>query len=121
MYGIVEIAGHQYKVQAGDLIDVEKLAKEAGTTIALDQVLFIGGDKPLVGAPVVKGATVSAKVIMHDRSRKLIVFKRKPGGYKRRNGHRQHFTALLITEINDGAGNVAKIEKDSKNAQKYLK
>lgn len=121
MYGIVEIAGHQYKVQAGDLIDVEKLSKEAGSTIALDQVLFIGGDKPLVGAPVVKGATVSAKVIMHDRSRKLIVFKRKPGGYKRRNGHRQHFTALLITEINDGAGNVAKIDANSKNAQKYLK
>lgn len=121
MYGIVEIAGHQYKVQAGDLIDVEKLAKDAGSTIALDQVLFIGGDKPMVGAPVVKGAKVSAKVIMHDRSRKLIVFKRKPGGYKRRNGHRQHFTALLITEINDGAGNVAKIDNASKNAQKYLK
>ena len=121
MYGVVEIAGHQYKVQAGDLIDVEKLAHEAGSTINLDQVLFIGGAKPVIGAPVVKGAKVTAKVLMHDRSRKLIVFKRKPGGYKRRNGHRQNFTALLITEINDGNGNVSKIDKASKNAEKYLK
>lgn len=121
MYGVVEIAGHQYKVQAGDLIDVEKLAKEAGSTIELDQVLFIGGNKPLVGAPTVKGAKVVAKVLKHDRSRKIIVFKRKPGAYKRKNGHRQHFTALLITEVNDGAGNVAKIDTASKNAKKFLK
>ena len=115
MYGIVEIGGHQYKVQAGDLIDVEKLAHDAGSIITLDQVLFIGGDKPLIGAPVIGGAMISAKVIMHDRSRKLIVFKRKPGGYKRRNGHRQNFTALLITEINDGQGGVVKAEAKAKN------
>lgn len=121
MYGVVEIAGHQYKVQAGDLIDVEKLTNEAGSLVELDQVLFIGGDKPAVGAPTVNGAKVTAKVIMHDRSRKIIIFKRKPGAYKRRNGHRQHFTALLITEINDGSGNVTKIDAASKNAQKYLK
>lgn len=121
MYGIVEIGGHQYKVQAGDVIDVEKLAKEAGSMVDFDQVLFIGGDKPLIGAPVIGGAIISAKVIMHDRSRKLIVFKRKPGGYKRRNGHRQNFTALLITAINDGNGNTVKIDKASKNAEKYLK
>lgn len=121
MYAVVEIAGHQYKVQAGDLIDVEKLTKDAGSIIELDQVLFIGGDKPLIGAPVLGGAKISAKVIMHDRSRKLIIFKRKPGGYKRRNGHRQNFTALLITEINDGNGNTVKIDKASKNAEKYLK
>jgi len=121
MYGVVEIAGHQYKVQAGDLIDVEKLAQEAGSTINLDQVLFIGGSKPVIGAPVVKGANITAKVLMHDRSRKIIVFKRKPGAYRRKNGHRQHFTALLITEVNDGQGNVTKIDASSKNAQKYLK
>lgn len=121
MYGVVEIAGHQYKVQAGDLIDVEKLTNEAGSTIELNQVLFIGGEKAIVGAPTVNGAKITAKVIMHDRSRKIIVFKRKPGAYKRKNGHRQHFTALLITEINDGAGKVSKIDSASKNAQKYLK
>jgi len=121
MYGVVEIAGHQYKVQAGDLIDVEKLAHEAGSTVELYQVLFIGGAKTLVGAPTVKGAKVVAKVVRHDRSRKIIVFKRKPGAYKRKNGHRQHYTALLITEVNDGAGSVAKIDAASKNATKYLK
>lgn len=121
MYGVVEIAGHQYKVQAGDLIDVEKLATEAGSTIELDQVLFIGGAKPVIGAPTVKGAKVVAKIVRHDRSRKIIIFKRKPGAYKRKNGHRQHYTALLITEINDGAGNVTKIDAASKTAAKYLK
>lgn len=121
MYGIVEIAGHQYKVSAGDLIDVEKLTNEAGSTVEFNNVLFIGGDKPTLGTPVVNGAKVSAKVIMHDRARKIIVFKRKPGAYKRKNGHRQHFTALLITEVSDGSGNSAKIDTNSKLAQKYLK
>ncbi len=121
MYGIVEIAGHQYKVQAGDLIDVEKLANEAGTTVTFDKVYFIGGENPQVGAPVVKGAKVVAKVLKHDRSKKVIVFKRKPGKYKRKNGHRQHYTALLITEVVDGSGKAAKIDASSKVAQKFLK
>ena len=121
MYGVVEIAGHQYKVQAGDLIDVEKLVNEAGSTVTFDKVYFIGGENPQVGAPVVNGAKIVAKVIRHDRSRKIIVFKRKPGKYKRKNGHRQHFTALLITEVVDGSGKATKIEASSKVAQKYLK
>ncbi len=121
MYGIVEIAGHQYKVQAGDLIDVEKLANEAGTTVTFDKVYFIGGENPQVGLPVVNGAKVVAKVLKHDRSKKVIVFKRKPGKYKRKNGHRQHYTALLITEVVDGSGKAAKIDASSKVAQKFLK
>jgi large subunit ribosomal protein L21 len=121
MYGVVEIGGHQYRVQAGDVLDVQKLSDEAGSTLELDKVLFVGGDKALVGAPTVSGAKVTAKVIRHDRSRKIIIFKRKPGAYKRKNGHRQHYTSLLITEVADGQGNTAKIEADSKNAKKYLK
>lgn len=121
MYGVVEISGHQYRVQAGDLVDVQKLTDEAGSTIELDSVLFVGGETALVGAPTVSGAKVTAKVIRHDRDRKIIVFKRKPGAYKRKNGHRQHYTSLLITEVNDGQGNTAKIDSDSKNAKKYLK
>ena len=120
MYGVVEISGHQYRVQAGDVLDVQKLADEAGQTIELDKVLFIGGEKAMVGQPVVSGAKVTAKVIKHDRSRKVIVFKRKPGKYRRKNGHRQHYTSLLITEIADGQGNAAKIEADSKSAKKFL-
>ncbi len=121
MNTIVEIQGHQYKVQPGDLIDVELMNCEAGSTVDLDQVLFVGGDNPLVGKPTVNGAKVSAKVIAHDRSRKMIVLKRSPGKYQRKNGHRQNFTALLITKVDNGAGQSVEIAKDHKNAQKYLK
>ncbi len=120
MYGVVEISGHQYRVQAGDVLDVQKLTDEEGKTIELDQVLFVGGENAIVGTPVIGGAKVVAKVLRHDRARKIIIFKRKPGAYRRKNGHRQHYTSLLITEIQDGQGNTAKIESDSKNAKKYL-
>ena len=121
MYGVVEISGHQYKVQAGDVLDVEKLTNEAGSSVELEKVLFIGGEKPLIGLPTVSGATITAKVIKHEKSRKIIAFKRKPGMYQKKMGHRQQYTALLITEINDGNGNVAKIDADSTAAKKYLK
>jgi large subunit ribosomal protein L21 len=121
MYGVVEISGHQYKVHAGDVLDVEKLTNEAGTNVELDKVLFIGGETPVVGLPTVAGAKITAKVIRHDKSRKIIAFKRKPGMYQKKMGHRQNYTALLITEINDGNGNVTKIDSDSKAAKKYLK
>lgn len=121
MYGIVEIGGHQYKVQAGDVIDVQKLSSEEGATVELDKVLLVAGDKTLVGAPTVKGAKVVAKVIRQARSRKIIIFKRKPGAYQKKNGHRQHYTGLLITEIADGQGGVSKVASDNKFAQKYLK
>lgn len=121
MYSVVEIGGHQYKVKAGDLIDVQKLDQENGATVELDKVLFVGGDNAIVGAPTVKGAKVTAKVVRQDRDRKIIVFKRRPGGYQRKNGHRQHYTALLVTEINDGNGNTSKIDAKSKLAEKYLK
>jgi len=120
MYGVVTIGGHQYRVKAGDILDVEKLSNEAGSTVELEEVLFVGGEKPVVGLPTVAGAKISAKVIRHDRSRKIIVFKRKPGMYRRKNGHRQHYTSLLITEINDGQGNVDKIDANSKAAKKFL-
>jgi len=121
MYGVVEISGHQYRVKAGDVLDVQKLTdQEAGATVELDQVLFVGGETAIVGKPTVSGAKVVAKVIKHDRSRKIIIFKRKPGAYKRKNGHRQHYTSLLITEIQDGSGNTTKIEADSAAAKKYL-
>ena len=121
MYGVVEISGHQYRVKAGDVLDVEKLTSaEAGSTVEFDQVLFIGGENPQVGLPTVNGAKITAKVIKHDRSRKVIVFKRKPGMYRRKNGHRQHYTALLITEVADGNGNTDKIDAKSATAKKFL-
>jgi large subunit ribosomal protein L21 len=121
MYGIVEIAGHQYRVQPGDLIDVEKLTADAGSVLKIDKVLFIGGDKTLIGAPLLAGAAVTVKVLKHDKGEKLTWMKRKPGKYLKRKGHRQQYTALLVTELADGKGGVLKIEKDSKNAKKFLK
>ena len=121
MYGVVEIAGHQYKVKAGDLIDVQKLTAEVGSDVSLDNVLFIGGEKVSVGTPTISGANVIARVVRTDRSRKLLVFKRKPGLYKKRKGHRQHYTSLFITELNDGQGKTDKVDAKSERAKKYLK
>jgi large subunit ribosomal protein L21 len=114
MYTVVEIKGHQYKLKAGDLIDVERIEAEVGSTVDFDQVLLVGGDKTIVGAPTVGGAKVIAKVVRQARTRKIIVLKRKPGAYRRKNGHRQCYTGLLITEINDGQGGVSKAEAKAK-------
>lgn len=114
MYTVVEIKGHQYKLAAGDLIDVEKIEAEVGSTVSFDKVLLVSGAKTIVGAPVVGGATVTAKVVRQARTRKILVLKRKPGGSRRKNGHRQCYTGLLITEINDGQGNVTKAEAKAK-------
>lgn len=120
MYGVVELQGHQYKVSPGDIIDVDLLGEEEGKTINIDSVLFIGGDKPLVGMPTVPGAVIEAKVLRHDRSKKIIVFKRRPGFWRKRRGHRSEYTSLLITSINDGKGNTLNIDKNSKTAQQFL-
>lgn len=112
MYSVVEIKGHQYKLKAGDLIDVERIEAEVGATVSFDKVLLVGGGaKTLVGAPTLGGAKVTAQVVKQGRSRKFFVLKRKPGGRRVKNGHRQSFTGLLITEVNDGQGGVTKAEK----------
>jgi large subunit ribosomal protein L21 len=99
MYAVVEIKGHQYKVKTGDIIDVERIDAEVGASLDLDQVLFIGGDAPKVGTPSVAGAKVVATVKRQARSRKIIIFKRKPGNRQTKNGHRQHYTCLEIKDI----------------------
>lgn len=114
MYTVVEIKGHQYKLKAGDLIDVEKIEAEEGSSVSFDKILLIGGEKTIVGSPVVGGAKVTAKVVKQGRTRKILVLKRKPGAYRRKNGHRQCYTGLLITEINDGQGGVSKAEAKAK-------
>lgn len=113
MYGIVEISGHQYKVKTGDLIDVEKLKMEVGKTIEFE-ALFIGGEFPQVGTPTIKGARVAAQIFKHDVGRKLTVFRRSPGHYRKKRGHRQEYTALLITKIDDGQGKIDKMDPKKK-------
>jgi large subunit ribosomal protein L21 len=99
MYSVVEVKGHQYRVKEGDTIDVQKMDAEVGAKVELDRVLFVGGDTPQVGTPVVAGAKVTAEVVRQARARKIIIFKRKPGLSRTKNGHRQHYTALKITSI----------------------
>ena len=114
MYSIVEIAGHQYKVSPGDLIDVELLDAKEDSTMEFENVLFVKAESPLVGMPTVKGAKVLAKVVRHDKGKKLFFMKKRPGLYKKRMGHRQNYTALLITEITDGLGNSKTVEVAAK-------
>jgi large subunit ribosomal protein L21 len=102
MFAVIKTGGKQYRVASGDVIKVEKLEVEAGATIALDQVLMLGGEglEAAVGTPLVAGATVSAEVIAQDRGPKIIVFKKKRRqNYRRKNGHRQDLTVLRITGI----------------------
>lgn len=118
MYSVVEIKGHQYKLSAGDMIDVERIEAEVGAVVSFDQVLLIGGGaKTMVGAPVLGGAKVTATVVRQGRTRKILVLKRKPGAYRRKNGHRQCYTGLLITEISDGQGGVTKAEARTKTVK----
>ncbi len=101
MYAIVEIAGQQFKVQKDQKIFVHRLDAEAGKKVDFDRVLLIDNDgKVKLGAPAIKGAKITAKVEEHVKGDKVIVFKKKRRkGYKKRNGHRQQFTAITITDI----------------------
>jgi large subunit ribosomal protein L21 len=105
MFAIIRTGGKQYKVAPDDVIAVEKLAGEPGSTIELAEVLMVGeGDNVSTGTPLVSGALVSATLVEHTRADKIIVFKKKRRhNYRRKNGHRQHQTVLRITEIRAGA------------------
>ncbi len=101
MYAIVEIAGHQYKVEKDQRIFVNRLEGEEGSKITFDKVLLIeDGGKVTVGAPAIKGAKVSAKIESHLKGDKVIVFKKKRRkGYTVKNGHRQYLTSITIGTI----------------------
>ena len=101
MYAVIKTGGKQYRVTEGQQLFVEKLPGEPGDTVTFDDVLMIGGDKPMVGQPTVKGAKVEAKIVAHDRAKKIIVFKfKRRKNYRRKQGHRQAYTQLHITGIN---------------------
>ena len=101
MYAIVEIAGQQYKVEKDQQIFVHRLEGKEGSKVTFDNVLLTAdGDKIEVGAPAVKGVSVSAKIIEHMKGDKVIVFKKKRRkGYKVRNGHRQYLSKIEISSI----------------------
>lgn len=103
MYAVVKTGAKQFRVSSGDVIKVEKLDGEAGDTVTLGDVMMIGGDSPEIGAPLVEGASVAAEILEHARDKKIIVFKkRRRQNYRRKKGHRQHYTVLRIDEILTG-------------------
>ena len=101
MFAVLKTGGKQYKVQSGDVLRVEKLAAEAGETVQFNEILMVGGDKPVLGAPLVAGAAVQATVIEQIKGEKLIHFvkRRRKHSSKRKMGHRQKLTLLRVTEI----------------------
>jgi len=102
MYAIVEILGQQFKVEAGKKLFVHRMNEaERGTQIEFDKVLLVDNEGAItVGAPVVEGAKVLGEVLSHIRGEKVIIFKKKRRKtYRKRNGHRQDFTEIMIKEI----------------------
>lgn len=101
MYAVIKTGGKQYRVSNGDVIAVEKLAGDPGSTVALAPVLMLDDDKSsTVGTPIIEGAAVSAEVLEQTRGDKIIVFKKKRRkGYRRTIGHRQDITVLRITDV----------------------
>ena len=101
MFAVLKTGGKQYKVQAGDVLRVEKLAADAGEKIQFNEVLMLGGDKTVVGAPLVEGAAVQADVIDQIKGEKLIKFvkRRRKHSSKRTVGHRQKLTLVRVTDI----------------------
>ncbi len=101
MYAIVDIAGQQMKVEKGQQLFVHRLAGEAGSKVTFEQVLLKDDNgKVEVGAPMISGAKVEATIVEHLKGDKVIVFKKKRRkGYKKRNGHRQYLTKVVIEGI----------------------
>ncbi len=101
MFAVLKTGGKQYKVQAGDILRVEKLAADAGETVQFNEVLMLGGDNTVVGAPLVADAGVQAEVIDQIKGDKVIKFvkRRRKHSSKRTVGHRQKLTLVKITDI----------------------
>lgn len=100
-YAVIETGGKQYRVGAGETLDVERLDGEAGASIALDRVLALSdGTSLTVGTPAVEGVAVTAEILEHLRGPKVISFKKKRRkGYKRKQGHRQELTRIKIVQL----------------------
>jgi len=121
MFAVIKTGGKQYRVAAEDTLMIGKLAGEAGEQVTFSDVLVVGGDTPKLGAPLVEGASVVGEIVDQKRGPKVIIFKkRRRQNSRRKNGHRQDFTLVKITEIlTDGAkpsGKTAKAAKPSAKA-----
>ena len=115
MYAIVEMAGQQFKVAKDQKVYVHRLQTEEGKKVTFDNVLLLDDGKNItIGAPAIDGATVEAKVIKHLRGDKVIVFhKKRRKGYRKKNGHRQSLTEIVIESIAAKGGKKAAPKKEA--------
>ncbi len=105
MYAIVETGGKQYQVEEGRYLDVELLDGEKDSKVVFDKiVMIVNGKKSKVGQPYVSGASAEGTIMGHDRAKKIIVYKQRPKkGYRKKQGHRQGYTRVMINKIRTSA------------------
>ncbi len=105
MYAIVETGGKQYQVEEGRYLDVELLEGEKDSKVVFDKIIMVvNGKKSKVGQPYVEGASAEGTIMLHDKSKKVIVFKQRPKkGNRKKQGHRQGFTRVMINKIRTSA------------------
>jgi len=101
MYAVIKQGGHQYRVAPDDVIQIEKIDAEPGSELTLGEVLLVAdGEKTEVGQPLLEGATVKAKVLKQDKSKKIDVYKfKRRKGYEKSYGHRQPYTEVRVVSI----------------------
>jgi large subunit ribosomal protein L21 len=100
MFAVIRTGGRQYRVVPDDVLEIGKIAGEVGTIVQLGEVLLVGGESPVLGAPTVPGASVAAEVLQHKRGPKVIAFKkRRRKNSRRKRGYRDEITVLRVTEI----------------------
>ena len=100
MFAVIKTGGRQYRVVPDDVLEIGKIAGDVGAIVQLGEVLLVGGDTPVLGAPTVAGASVAAEVLQHKRGPKVIAFKkRRRKNSRRKRGYRDEITVLRITEI----------------------
>ena len=101
-YAVIRTGGKQYRVTSGELLRIESLKGDVGSQVEFSDVLLTANEGSVqIGTPLVAGASVTAQIVEHGKERKIIVFKKKRRqGYRRKQGHRQHFTAVRVQDIN---------------------
>jgi len=103
MFAVIKTGGRQFRVAPDDVLEIGKIAGDVGTIVQLNDVLVVGGDTPVLGTPLVAGATVAAEVLQHKRGPKVISFKkRRRKNSRRKRGYRDELTVLRVTEILTG-------------------
>src|SRR5690242_11067781 len=103
MFAVIKTGGRQYRVVPDDVLEIGKIAGDVGTIVQLGEVLVVGGDTPVLGAPTVSGASVAAEVLDHKRGPKVIAFKkRRRKNSRRKRGYRDEITVIRVTEVLTG-------------------